>query len=349
MKDASTLPAALETVLSEHPTRRAVRRVVDRCHQMACAYLRHQKQTGALREDLLGENVEDLAMDAIAELFERDDEGHFPELRRYFDNRSVDPVDPAAVEDVLRRLVLSTVTDWLFEAYETADRSLSNVIRNVKRVLTPRENVRLHRRGSTLWLEIDAEKETEAPPARGRGRRMPMDTLEAYLTGAVAENTATRELVDVAVETLRDHPDYEAAYPLTRLAQVMRAARVRVQAVTEHSGPVSVPDAPLLRTEEIQTAIEQSLEALREEKRSTYLDTEKVDEQTFTAYFRALYDRLEARFVPPGDETLTHYEALSTHLPALSKEAYREDHRSRFEYLDQCARQVLVERLRDVV
>ena len=318
---------------------------------MACAYLRQQQASGALREDVLGEEVEDLAMDAIAELFERDERGQFPELRRYFSDRDLEDRPPEAVDDDLRRLVIGAVTDWLFEAYRAADRSLSNLIQNLKRVIGDRADVTLRRRGRTLWIEIEsASGEADADPqASPPGRSMPMDALEAHLTGAVAEQPSTNDLLDVAVETLQSHTEYRSAYPLTRLAQVMRAARVRVQAVTDHQPPINVPDAPLLQEEEIEEAIERSLRAVREEKHSTYVETEKMDERTYMAYFLALHDRLEARFVPPGDDEMTHYQALSQYLDGLTQSEYRAQHRSRFEYLEQCARERLIHRLRDVV
>ena len=341
----------LETVLGRRPTRSAVRRVVDRCHRMACAYLRQQQASGALREDVLGEEVEDLAMDAIAELFERDERGRFPELRRYFSDRDLEGRSPEAVDDDLRRLVVGAVTDWLFEAYRAADRSLSNLIRNLKRVIDDRADVSLRRRGRTLWVEIES-----APVGAGTGegatsvgRSMPMDMLEAHLTGAVADNPSTSDLLDIVVETLHAHPEYRSAYPLTRLAQVLRAARVRVQAVTDHDPPVDVPDAPLLQEDEIEEAIEESLVAVRKEKHATYVESGKIDEKTYMSYFLALHDRLEARFVPPGDDDMTHYDALARYLNDLSQDEYRSHHRSRFEDLEQCAREQLVHRLREVV
>jgi len=340
---------------------------------MACAYLRQQRQTGALREDVLGTDVEDLAMDAIAGLFERDEQGQFPELRRYFSDRELGSARPESLEEDLRRLVLSAATDWLFEAYRAADRSLSNLIRALKRALSSRRDAHLRRRGQTLWIEIqtgaavgderatdrdgeDPSDSADTPPDEedGRadhwsGRPMPMETLEARLTGAVADAPSTGDLLDVAIEALRAHPNHAASYPLTRLAQVMRSARTRVQAVTEHEEPVSTPDHPLLQTGELEPLIERVLTEVREDKQSTYVGTGKVDEDTYGAYFRALRDRIEARFVPPGDPEMTHFDALSAHLPGLSRETYRTVHRARFEYLDQCVREALVDRLQEVV
>jgi hypothetical protein len=176
-----------------------------------------------------------------------------------------------------------------------------------------------------------------------------METLEARLTGAVAEDPSTGELLDVALEALRAHPHCASAYPLTRLAQVMRAACTRVQAVTEHNGTVTTPEPPLLQADELLPLIDRVLAAVRDDKQPTYVGAGKVDEDTYRAYFRALRDRLEARFVPPGDPDLTHFEALADHLPGLCRAAYRNEHRARFEYLDRCVREALVDCLQEVV
>jgi len=308
---------------------------------------------------VLGEDIDDLAIDAIADLFERDDEGQFPELQGYF--TCVEVQDEDDLKQDLGRLVRSAVTDWLFEAYRAADRSLSNQLSALKRAVKQRSEAHLRRRGRTQWLEVtersgreaqngsETQADARSDPEARSGRPMPLETLEAHLTGEVAEASSTGDLLEAAMAVLRAHPDYEAAYPLTRLAQAMRTARARVQAVTEHSGPVAHPDRPMLKPEETRHYIEKTLSALQAEKRPTYVGQGKVTKDTYAAYFEALYDRLEARFVPPGDPEMTHYEALAGHLPELTKQDYRSEHRARFEYLEQEAREQLVGRLQDVV
>jgi hypothetical protein len=350
--DRLTLWRALRVATGPDPTPRATRRVVRHCHQIARATLRQQQRTGSLREDVLGEDVSDLAIDAIAELFERDNQGRFLELREYFDGHLAAGRSEQEVEEKLRRLVQSAVTDWLFEAYRAADRSLSNQLRCLKRAVGRRGDARLQHRGSVQWLEVGGVEEdvrqSEGHP-RTPGRPMPLETLESHLTSAVAEATSTGDLLAAAIDVLRAHPDYEAAYPLTRLAQAMRSARARVKSVTDHPGQTTYPDRPLLKPEEIRGHVEEVLSFLREEKCPTYVGQGKVSEETYQAYFQGLEDRLEAQFVPPGDLEMTHYEALSGHLSSLGKEEYRETHRSRFEYLYQQAQETLADQLREVV
>lgn len=361
--DSPALQRALRVVTGPDPTRRATRQVVRRCHQIARAALRQKKRAGFLREDVLGEDLTDLAVDAIAELFERDEKGQFPELQRYFGGQVAPGRSEGPLTEDLRRLVQSAVTDWLFEAYRAADRSLSNQIRALKRAVDQREDLRLHRRGKVQWIESlcrtnSPQSDPRSGPQSGEktartrrhpGRPMPLEALEAHLTGEVEAASSAGDLLEKAINTLQAHPDYEAAYPLTRLAQAMRAARARVQSVTEHSGPVVHPDRPVLRPEETQACIQNTLSALQSEKRPTYVGEGKISEETYSAYFAALQERLEARFVPPADPELTHHGALMEHLSGLSKETYRDQHRARFEYLLRQAREALVARLQAIV
>ncbi len=353
--DSLALQRALRVVTGPDPTGRATRQVVRRCHQIARAALRQKKRAGSLREDVLGEDLTDLAVDAIAELFERDEKGQFPELQRYFGGQVAPGRSEGPLTEDLRRLVQSAVTDWLFEAYRAADRSLSNQIRALKRAVGQHEDLHLQRRGMVQWVELVSQR--KSPRSGGKthrtsrrpGRPMPLEALEAHLTGEVEAASSAGDLLEKAINTLRAHPDYEAAYPLTRLAQAMRAARARVQSVTEHSGPVVHPDRPVLRPEETQACIQNTLSALRLEKRPTYVGEGKISEETYSAYFAALQERLEARFVPPADPELTHHGALMEHLSGLSKETYRDQHRARFEYLFRQARERIVDRLQDAV
>jgi hypothetical protein len=353
--DSPALQRALRVMTGPDPTRRATRQVVRRCHQIARAALRQKKRAGSLREDVLGEDLTDLAVDAIAELFERDEKGQFPELQRYFGGQVAPGRSEGPLTEDLRRLVQSAVTDWLFEAYRAADRSLSNQIRALKRAVDQREDLHLQRRGMVQWVELVGQRKSPRSREKTRrtsrrpGRPMPLEALEAHLTGEVEAASSAGDLLEKAINTLRAHPDYEAAYPLTRLAQAMRAARARVQSVTEHSGPVVHPDRPVLRPEETQACIQNTLSALRSEKRPTYVGEGKISEETYSAYFAALQERLEARFVPPADPELTHHGALMEHLSGLSKETYRDQHRARFEYLFRQARERIVDRLQDAV
>lgn len=307
----SPLAAVLQDVLGVSPSRRAVKGLAHRCHLMARAYLRMRMRSGSLRTDVLGGKVEDLALDAIAGLFERDERGRFPELRRYFWSQfggegniqedvlqeQLSAAEEGWLESALRRLVWSATGDWLFEAYRVADRPLSNQIRALKRAVKESGGTILDEREGEAWIVVETEKR----PVES-SRQMPIETMEACLAGAVAEAGSTGDLLRRAVRALRSHRTYENAYPVTRLAQAMRAARAEVQSASgiaaEHTGSTSGPKAPPVKTREVEAMIDKCVDGLREEKRSSYVESGKVSGETYRAYIQALGDRLRAKFLP---------------------------------------------------
>ena len=350
------LRAVLLVVVSNTPTRHAIRALVDRCHRIAAAYLRHRQRTGHLHRDLLTEPVGDLAFDALGDLFARDAHGRFMELRGYFatgDERAAEEVraaTEATLERRLRGLVLSAVSDWLFATYRTADRSLARLIRRLKRVAGEMGGARLERRGRTLWVVAAGEEDG------GGGHLLPPETLEARVAGAVAASTCTRDLLEAALCALRRGSGCQAAYPLTGLAQVLRAAETRVGAATAATEvyPTTTTSgeaegraarAPLLRPEEARGLIAQSVEAVRAAKAAHYVQRQGLDAQAYQAYFAAIADRLRAQFVPPGDPELTQQAALERHL-GCGRAAYRAEHRAQLEYLARLTRTHFVELVR---
>mgnify|MGYP006289261953 CR=1 FL=1 len=316
------LSPVLQDALGPRPSRRAAKALVARCHRMARAYLRKRRRSGHLREDVLGEDVDDLAIDAIGELFERDEQGRFPELRRYFRSRfeatSFEGALQEAIRDAsgeelqrsLRRLVWSAVGDWLFEAYRTADRSLSNQLRALKRAVKDSDKVDLVRRQGEQWIMVGSRNANGDRGADNggkgisKGRQMPIETMEAHLAGAVAEARSAADLLRRAAQALRAHRAFESAYPVVRLAQAMRAAQARVNAGAETGDSVgaarSEPADMPLRPEKVVRLIVETARWIYKQKRPTYVEPGKISAETFQAYVRALRSRLAAKYVPEG-------------------------------------------------
>ena len=91
----------------------------------ALSYLRYQEVSGkriaTSRQDNL-EELEDLATDCIADLFMRDDEGSFVQLRKYFGDKIADAdVDDAEMMLQLRRLVVKKTKQELSRIFRERD------------------------------------------------------------------------------------------------------------------------------------------------------------------------------------------------------------------------------------
>ncbi len=321
------LRQAIASLISDRPTRTHTGRFVDLCYRIALAYLRQKQRSGRLNPDLLGLPPEDLAMDGIADLFERDDAGRFPRLAAYFEHIGHEEVDDQTLFEATRRLVFSKVNDTLFHAYGEADASLANLLRSLKRAIKERPDLVLERRSGVLWVQVKASEPRAHPLA-------PPEFLEAHLTPAIRQRMTTGDVLHAAVGVLAAQAHYVQRYPLTLLARVIRSATVRVN---EAADTPSDEPASLYR-EDVARLIERSVAATQSAMRVSYVGKGKVDEATYALYFRAIQDRL-------NDSDLTNYEALRAYLPELSREAY-EQRRAVFEYLSKSARNRLMHHLR---
>lgn len=328
----------LTQLLSDDPHREPVRDFVALCHRIARAYLLRKRRRGK-RFGLLDLDLDDLAMDGVANLFERDARGHFVQLRRYYEQVDWRELDEDELFETTRRLVFSKVNDRLFQAYREADPSLARILRNVKRTVRSEHALRLVRRpDGRAWLELaDAVGQATARPV------MPPELLEAYLTPHVRAGVTLRTLLGAVREVLEEQRQYRPAVPLTPLARVLRDAMGRVQLPVAEERPESAR----FRPPEVRQAVESSVTQMESAMRSSYVKPEKMTERTYRLYFRAIRERLLAHFVEGDDHDVTNYRVLAVHLRGLSYESYRSRHRAVFEYLSRRTRTHFLDQLRD--
>lgn len=333
------LRRALSIVVSEQPTRSATRTVVAACHHMARAYLRTRQRAGNLAPRLLACSLDDLAFDGIADLFERDSAGRFPVLQRYFEDVEVASASEAEAIGALRRLAFSAVGDRLFECYRAADPSLGRIIRTVKRTARGLDTCTLHRHQGQLLLMVGGATQEPA------GRPLPAERMEAALAPHVAESTCTRDLVRAAAAILTETPAHPSWYPVSRLAQAIRGATVRVGDAARSDPQVVHAADDRFRADELQQFLQESVQAVKTAKRASYVGP-SLSAETYDTYFAAIETYLRAQLIPEGRPWLTQHEALAEHFRGLSRDAYRAAHRSRFEYLVRQTRDDFTERVR---
>ena len=339
MKSPYSLSRALSIVCSSDPTRRATRRVVDLCHRMARARLHQQRRAGRLDMTILPGSIDDLAIDGIADLFERTEAGGFPELQRYFADDDLDALSDAEAAGRLRRLVFGAVGDRLFECYRAADPSLGRIIRTVKRAVRAIDAAALQRQYGTLHVVVHGGPLTAERP-------MPAARLEALLAPHVAASTCTRDLVRAGLRIVCNEPTHPSHYPVSRLAQAIRGATVRVSDPEPSERDVVDLRTDRFQPETLQRMLAASVREVKEAKHEGYVDGGKVPPTTYEAYFDGIETYLQAQFVPPGRPWMRHHDALAEHIEGLDRDAYRSAHRSVFEYLLRTVRDAFITTVR---
>lgn len=335
MIDAETaiqMRNTIHSVLSDTPDRMAVRALFEECHRFALTYLRC-KRRGHYLKSRIGLSIEDLALDCIADLFERDQGGRFVHIEAYFNDAGWPNLSEQAATIALRRLVFSKVSDGLFRRYREADPQVAKIIRNVKLAVKASPCVKLVRKGNALWLVVsDADFSVRPAPL------IPPELVEARILARLHESTTIDHVLSTFVELVETWPTYRNAYPLSAFARTIFDAFRRFGEIS--SEPTETE--PFFMRGEIDDAVQAITEEVQSEMYGTYVERKKLRPSTFDAYCRAARDILASQFVPGATIRSSFFEALKFHLPQLTEADYRNDHRHVLEYLTKLARRRLV-------
>lgn len=333
---AKGIKGSIASVISPQPDRLAVRALVDQSYRFAFAYLRQKVRRGRLRPELFGLSLEDLALDCFADLFERNEEGHFEQIATYFESVQWQKLQDEELYMALRRLVFSKVNDGLFQRYRGLDASLAKIIRNIKNAVKANPHLSLTRHKRELWLVAASEGSALTPQPSA-----PTEILEAFLASRLSQSDDLRTIVGAFVEFAGERPFYANGYPLTAFAQTLRSAYVCVGEASVMEEEQGYPAF------EVEEAIHLTTRSVKSDMHSSYVAKGKVNVPVFNAYFSAVRDILNAQFINDAPPVDSYFDALKSYMPELSKPYYRQEHRYRLEYLAKLSRGRLLDYLKD--
>ncbi len=313
-------------VLQPNPQRKPLLSFIHFAHRMALAYLRTKNGTANLSARL-GITPEDIAYDAIAEIFRTDENYSLVELRYYFDRcGDLSKLSDDDVLSALRRLVFSTVNHHVFRCYGELDPGLARLIRNIK--LTAREE------GAVAIAEIRGQ---QSLLPRGQDVLhpdfpwIPPELLAAEFRpkggSSLAERLTTLALV------LDEQTEYCRATPLLEAALLIRSA----YASQADRSIEEVPEAGIME-HEIRRVIEFVVRELRQTKTLSYTRPGKLTQHEVDAHMLAVNDLLADEFLNGDGNTTNYFARLQQHLPEVTRDVYKIKHRVILEYLAKTAK-----------
>ena len=313
--------AAIASCTARKPERAHVQKFVDKCYRMAVVYLRRRAHAGRLDPRFFGRSIDDLAMDCIADLFERDEKGRFPQLVSYFEPMMEENLSEARLVSATRRLVFSKTADGLFRRYRETDPALGKLVRNLRYAVRRSDDAMEDRVRGELWVVFSRPRHCTRP-------LMGEELLQARLSARLGPSGSRMEAVNALRLILQHNPVYTQGYPLVGLASVLRD-------VFDLRADVPEPARSSLNTlhgEDVRRLLEASRSRIDREMRSKYVDA-KMDARTFDAYIGAAEDGLIAEFAETGMDDATHFDLLQPYLRSMTYDDFRQDHRGRFQYV----------------
>jgi hypothetical protein len=280
----------------------------------------------------LGLPLEDLALDCISGLFERNARGEFCALQKYFNDIHWESLDEPALTGATRRLVFSQVNQELYRTYKESDPTLHRIIRNLKDAADALPGVSIKECNGENWIVFtNGAMESSRPVA-------PPEYIGPYLTAQIARDDNTRALLTEIRDILVAQTEYRSGFPVVRLALILREAfAVLADADADENTAQPAPDATLM-SDDLATLLKISVRMTCDSFHSSYVEQGKISRPLFDAYGTIAQEVLKMEFLDDGGASLPYFERLRHHLPELSREEYMQVHRGVLEYLVKTAR-----------
>jgi len=329
----SNLSDLLKKLLDEAPPEPVINSFFSLCHPLAVRKLRYSKHSYRVMASLGLTSVEDLATDALAPLFERDERGSLPQLRRYYcDYVRWTERSESELHAATGRMIGSALQDAMFAYHRTIDPSLARIIRTFKRWVMHNEHLALVKRGKHLYIVLKGA-------SHGQDCRSSVDELAIGLLQRMDRMYTPQRALDATVELMREASHCAMGIKLSTLALAYRACLnallPEVSEASEPTEPTHAMDMDAL----LDTVVQRSLEPLTKK----YIKDGKMSPVQAGAMQQGVRIRLESALGTRHHDVDSHFEAFRKAVPDTTRSEYLATHRNIFEYLHQVSKGQLQE------
>lgn len=316
----------IQAVLDGTYTPLDVREFVQLCYLLALPLVRSKIHRGKLNLEILGLNEIDVVYDCLAELFRRDGEGTFTQVKAYFVSQNLDPAKSHEDEILLalRRLVFNRVHCSLVRLYSEADPVLGKILRNMMLELegSPLFDHRA-RFGETYLIIRDADPGLDRAP-------MPPEVLRERFSQIVSVRDSIPVMVEKLHRVLLVEEEYQRAVPLVSAGLIFKEAYA-VGAEIEEA--VTIASDQKIEQEDLKRVADDVCRSLAASARETYVGSRKRSAEVFEIYIQTVREILLGEFGEGSSNGTSYYDHLKARIPGLSKAAYSRNHRTVLEYL----------------
>lgn len=231
----------------------------------------------------------------------------------------------------LRRLVCSAVNIRFFKSYGEQNPILSKILRNVKNTLKQHPSVKL-----IVYQEENFIIPTECNDLLKEFPLMPNEILSADFYPRIDSKTTLREMLAIAGDIINQQTEYRRMVAVLDVAMLICKAYLTDALWKMESSDIS-PDQKLL-LDDIKMIAKQTVNDLKNQHSSKYIDKEKLTRGELNSIFSAVEDILLLQFGVDGNEIESYYTILSKNLTILDRQTYGAKYRSILEYLAKTAK-----------
>jgi hypothetical protein len=318
------------SVIEENPQNEKLFSFINLCHKIAIAYLRIKKKSESYYINNFGMSIKDIAWDAIPELFKRNEEGRFYELKEYFDKNDIKIKSDVDIWILLRRIIFSVVNHHLYRLNKIFDPSLGKIIRNIKLHVRNDSSLEMSEfLGTTIVHPKNYNTSNNHLP------EIQPEFLESEFLSAVTKLNSLPDMLHVLNSILLESENYRKTFPLVETALLIRKAFAMNQIFESKNN-----DIDSISKDSLEILINDSLRSI-EQKIKSYIKKSKVDHYLGEIYLKAIKEILKNKY-SEDENTDSYFNILKRYLPELKKEVYLHEHREIIEYLAKTAKSELI-------
>jgi len=341
--------------------------------KISLSYLKYQEVIGKHirweRNKNMGE-LEDLALDCIAGLFMRNDEGEFVQFRKYFFHNTTDlvAVDDVEILVLLRRLVIKKTKQELSRIFKERDPEGAKIVRNIKVAIksstefgsfkemgreyiyslkgffaansepVPRAlNLSNHSTENNDQEIPSVESEFNVPEELLREflRRSQPGIPEKSLRGEYLNLYCPKDPVSAGIRKMLtvvgEDEKCQNFLPLDMVARIMR--HTNLEMARDRLTAQITDTSPLdeLKLKEIEKRKNLVQNRIYKKIQNQYVSANKISDEKGKVYHKALCEILDD--IGQGKKYDSYFKHLRRYMPELSQKAYRTEERTIFEYL----------------
>ncbi len=259
MKSAYSVLAILQLICENKSSRAEVNHIIELSHSFAYSYLKYRYKN--LSKVLMAEDLtmQELAIDAIAPLFERDEAGIFIKLFRAFNgwNPKIETEEQATF--FLNRLVAKSTEKYAAELLRQSDPFFSKILDSVNYLIEKNNYLKKQIIGTTYIIENENLVKIGALPDRKFINELPIELFND-----------NKNAVSKIFDYIKTNTDKTPAIPLNAL--VMKIKQVRA------TNFILTDSAPNGNESEIDSIVNKALDITFTKMQETYVNKGKLEE-----------------------------------------------------------------------
>lgn len=331
----------ISSILQPFPHPNAVNEFVQLCHKMAIAYLRTKILSNRYSENRFGINLNDLALDVIADIFARDNNCKFVQIHKYFKQfGNISVISDDELFAGLRRLVLGSTNVRFFQIYGELDDALSKIIRNIKLTLKKHSSViTFVHNGENFIAPRNTENLLLDLPS------IPIEILSPEFYDLVSSKSSLRDMLTAIGDILDGQKNYKKIVSLIEVALLIQEAYATDCINKMRSEEVS-PEQ-MIFNDQIKSIAQEVVSSLKTQYSSRYVEKEKLSKTEIAAIFKTTEEILINQFCLDDGDPATYYNTLYKRMKNLDKEIYAVKYRVILEYLTKIAKNQMSDILKD--